>query len=85
MGITLEYIIMNGDGSNMRGGTFMAITNNTSTKVTETMTTDFGDTSVIELTATLISGASDKLRIQGVNDDASNNYFIIYIARELSF
>jgi len=49
------------------------------------MTTDFGDTSVIELTATLISGASDKLRIQGVNDDASNNYFIIYIARELSF
>jgi len=73
------------DAQNMRGGTFMAITNGTSTKVTETMTTDFGDTSDVELTATLISGASDKLRIQGVNNDASNNYFIIYIARELSF
>ena len=82
MGITIEYIIMDIDASNMRGGTFMAVTNNTSVKLTETMTTDFGDTSVIELTATL---AGSKLRLQGVNNDAVNNYYIIYIARELSF
>ena len=47
-----------------------------------TMTTDFGDTSDLTLTATL---SGSKLRLQGVNADTSNNYFIIYIARELSF
>jgi len=82
MGITLEYIIMTIDATNMRGGTFMAVTNNTSVKLTETMTTDFGDTSDLTLTATL---SGSKLRLQGVNADTSNNYFIIYIARELSF
>jgi len=82
MGITLEYIIMDIDAQNMRGGTFMAVTNNTSVKLTETMTTDFGDTSDLTLTATL---SGNKLRLQGVNADASNNYYIIYIARELSF
>ena len=82
MGITLEYIIMDLDAINMRGGTFMAVTNNTSVKLTETMTTDFGDTSDLTLTATL---SGSKLRLQGVNADASNNYYIIYIARELSF
>jgi len=69
------------DANNMRGGTFMAITNNSSTRITETMTQDFGDTSNVELTAT-ISG--NNLRLQGVNNGASN-YYIIYIARELSF
>ena len=69
------------DANNMRGGTFMAITNNSSTRITETMTQDFGDTSDVELTAT-ISGSN--LRLQGVNNGASN-YYIIYIARELSF
>jgi hypothetical protein len=82
MGITIEYIIMDLDAGNMRGGTFMAVTNNTSVKVTETMTTDFGDTSDIELEGTL---SGSKLRLQGVNNDPTNNYFIIYIARELSF
>jgi hypothetical protein len=61
----------------------MAVTNNTSVKVTETMTTDFGDTSDIELEGTLTGGGD--LRLQGVNNNASANYFIIYIARELSF
>ena len=82
MGITIEYIIMDIDATNMRGGTFMAVTNNTSVKVTETMTTDFGDTSDIELEGTL---SGNDLRLQGVNNNASTNYFIIYIARELSF
>ena len=52
-------------------------------RITETMTTDFGDTSGIELTATTTS-TPDKLRIQGVNNSGSN-FYIIYIARVIKF
>ena len=65
----------------MRAGTFMAITDGSSVNITETMTTDIGDTSDVEITASVNSG---KLRISGVNSNGAN-YYMIYISRELYF
>jgi hypothetical protein len=81
LNVTFEYLITDIGGNDMRAGTFMAITDGSSVNITETMTTDIGDTSDVEITASVNSG---KLRISGVNSNGAN-YYMIYISRELYF
>jgi len=81
LNVTFEYLISDLGGDDMRAGTFMAITDGTSVRLTETMTTDIGDTSDVEIVARV---NANKLRIEGINSNGAN-YYLYYISRELSF